>query len=118
VAGSLLQAVDQQVRALALGALAADQPPAREAMRQHLDAVLGALERPLPAPVRRRAIRALARLPRDVEEAQRTVAWARRALERKADAELLALIARQIAHYPLLRGSAEAPLVFQRAAPH
>ncbi|HEU5283906.1 MAG TPA: hypothetical protein VFU53_08835 [Burkholderiales bacterium] len=118
VAGSLLQAAEPHVRAFAISALTADTPAAHEVLRQHLDAVLGALERPLPAPVRRRAIRALAGLPRDLVEAQRTVAWARGALEPKLDPELLALVGRQIAQHPSLRGSAEAPVVHRRAAAH
>jgi hypothetical protein len=118
VAGALLQAGEPHVRALAVGALTADQPAAREALRQHLDAVLATLERPLPAPARRRAIRALASLPRDMDEAQRTVAWARRTLERRADDELLALVGGQIAQHPLLRGGGEAPVVHKRAGSH
>lgn len=118
VAGALLQAGEPHVRALAVDALAADQPAAREGLRHHLDAVLAALEGPLPAPVKRRAMRALARAPRDPEEAQRTVAWARRTLERGADADALVLVGRLIAQHPSLQGGGEAPVVYRRATSH
>jgi hypothetical protein len=118
VAGALLQAGEPHVRALAADALTADQPLAREALRHHLDAVLAALEGPLPAPVRRRAMRALARAPRDPDEVQRTVAWARRALERGADADALALVGRLIAQHPSSHGDGEAPVVYRRATSH
>jgi hypothetical protein len=118
VAGALLQAGEPHVRALAVDALTADRPAAHEALRHHLDAVLAALDSPLPAPVKRRAMRALARAPRDPDEAQRTVAWARRALERGADAGALALVGRLIAQHPSLQGGGEEPVVYRRATSH
>jgi len=122
VAGSLLQADELHVRALAVAALTSDEPAARAALRQHLGALLVALEHPLPSGVRRRAIRALADLMRDSSTAPQILNrailnWARSALTRGADAEVLALLAESLARDPTLRQSGETSVVFRRAAP-
>ena len=117
-AGALLQADEPHVRALAVHALTADHPAARETLHEQLDAVLAALERPLAAPVRRRALQALARSAHEPDEARRTVAWARKTLARGPDADVLTLIGTQLAQHPSLRDTGETPVVNRRATPH
>jgi len=117
VARALLHADELHVRALAVATLTSDELGAVQALQEHLDALLEALARPLPSSVRRRAVRSLARLLQDPDTAPRVLAWARSALARAADPDVLALLAAPLAREPGLRLAGETSVVYRRDAP-
>ena len=111
----LLQTREPYVRALGVAALV-------RALRRHepsaadVDALLLALEQPLPAAVRRDAMRALEALSGDL--AARIAGWARHALAANAgtahDGERLRLLAMQLSRQPALTLQGETPVVYRR----
>lgn len=116
-AAALLRADEPRVRALAVAALTSDDPRARDAMRVQLDALLAALDHRLPSTVRRLALRALGRPTGDIGDARRVVAWARAALARAVEPELLDLVARHLSRHPALLETGEAATVHRHASP-
>jgi hypothetical protein len=90
------------------GAPASDAPSSAQVL-------LLALAQPLPAGVRKRAVRALARTALSTEEREQVAAWARQFLARRpahaADTDVLTLLAHQLAAVPALRLDGEVPLV-------
>lgn len=89
-------------------------------MPSNAQALLRALAQPLPATVRRRAMRALAHSIASTAEREQVAAWARQALARAGgrapDADVLTLLALQLAREPALRLDGEAPLVLRPAS--
>jgi hypothetical protein len=117
VAAELLSAEDDQVCAVAVRALSADDPRAIALARRNRALLLGALERRLPSPVRRAALRALDRLADGPAEAAQLLTWARTLLARgDTSAALLALVARQLNANPALLQSGEKPVVYRRTS--
>jgi hypothetical protein len=116
VARSLLQSQAMHMRALAVGALAGDRPAARAMLAHQLGAVLAALERPLPSPTRRRALRALVPLVAQPDTAGAVIERLRAALERSADPDALALLAAPLAERPALARAGEASVVYRHGA--
>ncbi len=115
VAAELLRAEDDQVCAIAVDALTADDPRALALARRNRELLLAALERRLPGPVRRVALRALDRLAEGPAEALQLLTWARTLLARgDPSAGLLALVARQLNANPALLQSGEEPVVYRR----
>jgi hypothetical protein len=118
VAADLLQAEEDQVCAVAVRALTGEDARAVALARKHRDRVLACLDRRLPRPVARQAVRALDRLALESGEAAPLVAWARAALARHSptcqEDELLAFLARQLAKHPGFRETAEEPTVYGR----
>ena len=115
VAAELLRAEDDQVCAVAVRALTANDPRAIALARQNRESLLGALERRLPSPIRRAALRALDRLADGPAEAAQLLTWARTLLARgDPSAALLALAARQLNQNPALLQSGERPVIYRR----
>jgi len=117
VAAELLSAQDDQVCALAVHALTADDPRALPLARRNRELLLRALERRLPSAVRRQALRALDGLAEGPAEAVQLLAWARNLLAREGpSAGLLALVARQLNRHPMLQQPGEAVVMYRRAS--
>jgi len=115
VAAELLDADDDQVCAVAVRALSADDPRAIALARRHRELLLGALERRLPSPVRRAALRGLDRVAEGHAEAAQLLAWARALLARgDPSSALVTLVARQLSANPALVQSGEKPVVYRR----
>jgi hypothetical protein len=115
VAAELLDAEDDQVCAVAVRALSADDPRAIALARRHRELLLGALERRLPSPVRRAALRGLDRVAEGPAEAAQLLAWARTLLARgDPSSALVTLVARQLSANPALAQSGEKPVVYRR----
>jgi hypothetical protein len=115
VAAELLRAEDDQVCAVAVRALSAADPRAIDLARRNRELLLGALERRLPTPIRRPALRTLDRLAEGPAEAAQLLTWARTLLARgDPSAALLALVARQLNANPELLQSGEKPVVYRR----
>ena len=124
VAAELLGAREPHLRVIAVRALAASIQAAGRTPRgpgrqpAPIDRLLDALAPPLPAEVRRLALRALARTELSPDERARVAAWARQALTgRKGppDPDLLVLLAHQLARAPALRIEGETPPAFRDA---
>ena len=117
-AAQLLQAEERRICALAVQALTSDAPQAAMRAQENLDALLHALERPLPRAVIRRALNRLDRAAGVPAHAAQIVAWARGKLPRHdprySQEAMLSLVARQLERYPGLRGVAEQPTVYRR----
>jgi hypothetical protein len=125
LAADFLSAGELHVRVVAVRALTASleaaaslqrgqqAPPATPVAANLLDA----LSRPLPAGVRHRAVKALARVELDAPVRERVAAWARAALQRQAapDADLVALLGMQLARLPGLRAEGEHATVLRRS---
>ena len=117
VAAELLRAEDDQVCSVAVRALSTDDPRAIALARRNRESLLRALERRLPSPVRRAALRGLDRVAEGPAEAAQLLAWARTLLARgEPPAGLLALVARQLNANPALLRSEERPVVYRRTA--
>jgi hypothetical protein len=128
VASAFLAAEEEHVRMIAVRALTAsleaaasiNPPPHGDATHALLAAtLLDALGQPLPSAVRRRAVRALGRVEWSLAERERIAAWARQAIAAAhgaPDADLLALLALQLARLPALRLPGEIPSVLRKAA--
>lgn len=114
-AAALLCAEDDQVCSVAVRALSADDPRAIALARRNRELLLRALERRLPSPVRRAALRALDRLADGPAEAAQLLSWARTLLARgDPSAALLALVGRQLNANPAQQQSGEKPVVYRR----
>jgi len=119
-AAELLQAANPHVRALAVRMLAGNDARGSVLAQQHLEILLGCLERALPRTAARQAIRVLDRIADQPARAQRVAQWARGMLERShwsgPKEELAGLLGRQLARFPLLRQTQEQPVVYRREA--
>jgi hypothetical protein len=118
-AAQLLQAEERHVCALAVQALTSEAPQAALRARENLDALLHALERPLPRAVIRRALTRLDSAVSGPAQATRVVEWARAKLPRHdsrySEDAMLGLVARQLHRFPDLRSETEKPTVYRRA---
>lgn len=116
----LMEASEIHVMALAYRALGLDDPRARAQASAHLPLLLGTLLRPMKRETRALALKALANAAGDEASAHRILARARDALNlpdtRYPKELLLGLIGRILHQWPALRGAAEQPLVYERAA--
>lgn len=128
VARSFLAADEDHVRMIAVRALTASLEaaasmggPAQPGQAAHAalaETLLDALAQPLPAAVRRRAVRALGRVEWSAAQRGQIAAWARQSLSATRgapDAEVLALLAQQLARVPELCLAGEAPAVLRKA---
>jgi hypothetical protein len=123
VAAEFLAASERHVRGVAVRALtaaleaAASLPPGPDAapISPVSAALLDALSRPLPAGAWRRAVKALGRAELDAAARARVADWARATLQgqRVPDADVVALLALQLARMPALRGPGEHPAVLR-----
>jgi hypothetical protein len=80
------------------------------------DRLLDALSLPLPAALRRQAVRALGKAHLSSDERAHVAAWARQSLAHargEPDPDILALLALQLARAPALRVDGETPVVFR-----
>jgi hypothetical protein len=118
-AAQLLQAANPHVRALAVRALAGEDPRGISLADLHFELMLACLAQPLPRTAARRGIRLLDRITGDTARAQRVTQWARGRLEKsEPDAlkeDLAALLGRQLHRYPMLRHPQEQATVYRRA---
>jgi hypothetical protein len=116
VAAQLLRAEDDHVCAIGVRALTADDPRALPLARRNRELLLNSLERALPSPVRRQALRALDSLADGLAEAGQLLTWARALLARgEPPPGLLQLVARQLNRHPVLQQRGEKPVVYRRA---
>jgi hypothetical protein len=120
LAAQLLRAANLHVRALAVRVLAGGDSRATVLAQQHLEILLGCLERPLPRATARQGVRLLDRVADQPARAQRVAQWARGMLEGSEPAppkeELAALLGRQLYRFPLLRHAQEEVTVYRRQA--
>jgi hypothetical protein len=119
-AALLLQAQERHVCALAVDALARSGREAQALISQNPDALLHALERPLPRAVIRRALQMLEHGAVDAFQAARILQWARDKLAQRhprfSQSALLSLVAQLLARFEALRSPAEQPVIYRRAA--
>jgi len=115
-AAQLLSAEDDHVCALAVHALTTDDPRALPLARRNRELLFSSLERRLPSPVRRQALRVLDSLADSPAEAVQLLTWARTLLARgDRPPGLLGLVARQLNRHPMLQQAGERPVVYRRA---